>query len=109
MERYQEAYDAFAKAVAMSPEQAEYWGAWAQALRKDEKFDESIVKCRKVLELDPGSAGAYQIWGVCLEHHGKKQEALEKYRKAVELKPGYEYPEFRIRKIESELASQSGQ
>jgi tetratricopeptide (TPR) repeat protein len=57
---YQKAYDAFAKAIELAPNNAGIYNNFALALAASGKMDEAKQNLEKAIEIDPAGAGKYQ-------------------------------------------------
>jgi DnaJ family protein C protein 7 len=57
--KYQEAADAYGKAIEAEPSEATYYGNRAAALLMLKKYDEAHNDCKQAIELDPSFVKAY--------------------------------------------------
>ena len=57
--KYQEAADAYGKAIEAEPKEATYYGNRASALLMLKKYDEALEDCRLAIELDPSFVKGY--------------------------------------------------
>ena len=57
--KYQEAADAYGKAIEAEPKEATYYGNRAAALLMLKKYDEALEDCRLAIELDPSFVKGY--------------------------------------------------
>ena len=86
--RYQEAAEAYQKAVVLKTDQAGYYNNLGNALAKVGKMDEAMAAYQKSASLDPANAAsAWRNAGIVLSNAGKMKEAIEPLRKATELDP----------------------
>jgi DnaJ family protein C protein 7 len=57
--KYEEAADAYGKAIEAEPNEATYYGNRAAALLMLKKYDEAHDDCKKAIELDPSFVKGY--------------------------------------------------
>ncbi len=87
---YEKAFDAFKKALEISPTDAGLFNNYALALAKDKKIDDAKVNLAKAAELDPPGAGKYYYnLGALLVNSGQNDAATDTFKKAIELDPTY--------------------
>lgn len=87
---YDKAFDAFKKALEISPTDAGLFNNYALALAKDKKIDEAKANLAKAAELDPPGAGKYYYnLGALLVNSGQNDAATDTFKKAIELDPTY--------------------
>jgi len=101
LRRFDEANDAYKKAVELEPADSYYWSSWAWGLMQTQNLDESISKCKKAISIDSNNFDAWGYWGLNLEQQGKLSDALLKYKKAVNINPSYQLGRERIKYIEA--------
>jgi tetratricopeptide (TPR) repeat protein len=85
--RFEEAYEAHARAVQLDPDRSLYWSNWAHSLNLAGKHDEAIRKCEQAVKVDPRNQRAWRNWGDALKSQGSKEEALQMYKKALTVDP----------------------
>ena len=88
--RLQEAADAWAQGLALSPEYGPGWvsAGDVQLARKD--YAAALGSYRKALALDPGVAPAHRSAADALVRLGRLSEAEDEYIQALVYEPGYE-------------------
>jgi tetratricopeptide (TPR) repeat protein len=87
---YDKAFDAFKKALEISPTDAGLFNNYALALAKDKKLDDAKTNLAKAAELDPPGAGKYYYnLGALLVNSGQNDAALDTFKKATEADPAY--------------------
>jgi tetratricopeptide (TPR) repeat protein len=87
---YEKAFDAFKKAVEITPDDAGLYNNYALALAKDKKIDEAKTNLAKAAELDPPGAGKYYYnLGALLVNSGQNDAATDTFKKAIDLDPNY--------------------
>jgi len=87
--RLAEAVDAFERALALAPGDAQTLSELAHALRRQGKADEARRAAARAVEIAPGLAGAWFNLGAALHEQGDTARGIEAYRKALELKPDF--------------------
>jgi len=87
--QYAAAVPEWAKAVAMSPDDARARNNYGQTLEHLGKQDEAIAQLRKAVLYKPHYPEAHNNLGIALAASGDESEAIESYRKALEDNPGY--------------------
>jgi tetratricopeptide (TPR) repeat protein len=83
--KYDEALQAFDKAIEINPQLAEAWVAKGVVLMAQGKYDEAIQAYDKAIEIDPQDVNVWNNKGVALNDLGKHNEAIQAYDKAIEL------------------------
>jgi hypothetical protein len=89
--KYNEAIQAFDKAIEINPQDAKAWYERGYALDSQGKYKEAIPALDKAIELDPRNAEAWYEKGIALKAQGKYDEAQRAYDKAIEIDPLIEY------------------
>ncbi|MFZ1087582.1 MAG: tetratricopeptide repeat protein [Terracidiphilus sp.] len=79
----------WAKAIAMSPEDARARNNYGQTLAKMGKNGEAIAQLQKAVVIKPHYPEAQNNLAIALEGAGRRTEAIEHYRKALEDNPGF--------------------
>jgi len=85
--RYQEAIDAYNKALAIDPNYKEAWCLNGIALHKLSRYQEAISAYNKAIAIDPNFANAWCSKGYSLVDLGKYQEAVDACNKAIYIDP----------------------
>jgi tetratricopeptide (TPR) repeat protein len=87
---YEKGFDAYKKAVEITPDDAGLYNNYALALAKDKKIDEAKTNLAKAAQLDPPGAGKYYYnLGALLVNSGQNDAATDTFKKAIELDPTY--------------------
>ena len=84
--KYEEAIQAYNKAIELNQSYAEAWLDKASALSQLGKLDEAIKACDKAIEIKP-RAIAWFNKGAIFQKLGKLDEAIKAYDKAIEINP----------------------
>ena len=78
------------KALALNPNEANYWQDYAFVLRNlAGQFDEAVTAIKRAQELDPLSVSINTDVGVMLTHAGRLDEAIETFTKTLETDPQF--------------------
>ena len=88
--RYEEALQAYEKAIELNPKDAHGWPNWsgkAYALYVLGRYNESIEASDAAIEMLPEHPDIWVLKGNSLYHLGRYEEALEAYDKALEFNP----------------------
>jgi tetratricopeptide (TPR) repeat protein len=88
--RYEEALQAYEKAIELNPKDAHGWPNWsgkAYALYVLGRYNESIEACDTAIEMLPEHPDIWVLKGDSLYNLGRHEEALEAYDKALEFNP----------------------
>ena len=85
--RYQDAIDAFNKAIEMDSNSADAWMNKADALNCLGRYQDALDAIDKVIELNPNNSDALTLKGCLLVDFGRCQDALDAIDKAIELNP----------------------
>jgi tetratricopeptide (TPR) repeat protein len=94
---YDKAFDAFKKAIEISPTDAGLYNNYALALAKDKKLDDAKTNLAKAAELDPPGAGKYYYnLGALLVNSNQNEAALEEFRHAVQADPNYADAQYQL-------------
>lgn len=84
---YEQAADAFQRAIALKPE-ANYYVGLANSLARLGKVDEAGAACEKIAALEPANAATcWRNTGIVLYNTSKLKEAVTPLRRATELDP----------------------
>jgi tetratricopeptide (TPR) repeat protein len=79
----------WAKAIAMSPDDARARNNYGQTLAKTGKTMDAIAQLQKAVLIKPHYPEAHNNLGIALAGAGRSSEAIEHYRAALEDNPGY--------------------
>ncbi len=91
----QKGLEAYAKVIAMKPDDAAYHNNYALALAKADKFDEARAELEKAAQINPAGAGQYYYnLGAVLVNTGKMEPAGEAFKRAIEADPNYAAAQF---------------
>ncbi len=85
--KYQDAADAFQKAIRLNPKRADIYMGLAAASVRIKQYDEALAAVRSAVELAGDSAESYSIRGDVYAAQNRHDEAVDAYRKAVERDP----------------------
>lgn len=85
--RYDEAIEAYDKAIEIDPKFAIAWSNKGNVLGRSGRYNEAIEACEKAIEIDPKLAEAYQSKGISLIGLGRYDEAIQALDIAIEMKP----------------------
>ena len=87
---YQKAYDAYGKAIELSPTDAGLYNNYALALARGKKLDDAKTNLAKAAQLDPPGAGKYYYnLGALLVNSGQGDAAAEQFKRAIDADPTY--------------------
>jgi len=73
--KYEEAVNAYSKAIEAEPKEATFFGNRAAALLMLKKYDEALEDCRQAIELDSAFVKGYVRGSKCLSQRGMFREA----------------------------------
>jgi tetratricopeptide (TPR) repeat protein len=86
----QQAIDAWAKVIAMAPNDAGYHNTYALAMAQAGRLPEAEVELQKAAAIDPAGGGRYYFnLGALLVNKGKNEEATGAFKKAIDMTPDY--------------------
>ena len=85
--KYDEAIQAYEKAIEINPQYALAWNGKGVALSVQGKYDEAITAFDRAIEINPQDASAWNNKGNALDSQGKYDEAIQAYDKAIEIDP----------------------
>jgi tetratricopeptide (TPR) repeat protein len=84
------AYENYKKALALAPQDANYYNNYALVLARGAKIPEMQEALAKAVELDPANAGRYQYnLGAVLTNQGQTDAACTAFQKAIAADPNY--------------------
>ena len=81
--KFDEAIDAYKKAISIKPDYAEAYSNMGVVLRDQSKLEESIDAYKKAISLNPNDGDTYFNMGIALKDQGKLEEAIDAYKKAI--------------------------
>ena len=90
--RYDEALEAYEKALALDPEFAYPWNGKGVVLFDQKRYDEALTAYDKSIALDPEYAYPWHGKGIVLREQNRYDEALAAYEKAIAIDPEYASP-----------------
>ena len=77
-------YENYKKAIALAPQDANYYNNYALVLARGSKIPEMQEALNKAIELDPSGAGRYQYnLGAVLTNQGQTDAACNAFQKAI--------------------------
>jgi tetratricopeptide (TPR) repeat protein len=86
--RNDEAAQAYQQAIALKPDNPDYYNNLGNVLAKQDKIDDARAAYTKSAELDPTKAAvAWRNFGITLYNANKLKEAVEPLKKATDLDP----------------------
>ncbi len=85
--RYEDAIEAFDKAIKLNPSSAVAWNNKGNALKLQNKHDEAIMAFDKSVELNPKYTDAWNNKGMALYDQHKYDKSILAYDTALEIKP----------------------
>jgi tetratricopeptide (TPR) repeat protein len=85
LKRYEEALEAFDKAVELVPKDVANWNIKGFALGNLERYEEALEASEKAIDLDPQNASAWYIKALALDNLGKAEVSIQAYERAYEL------------------------
>jgi len=86
-EKFNEALEAFEKAIEYNPEDANVWYNKGVTLDKLGRYEEELEAFEKAIEYNPNDADTWYNKGLTLVNLGRYEEALEAFEKAIEYNP----------------------
>ncbi len=85
--RPEEAVEAFRRAIAIDPDDAEHYNNLGNVLKDIGPHDEAIKVLQHAMAIDPAYASPHNNLAIVLMNMGQLDESLKTYRRAVELDP----------------------
>jgi ribosomal protein S12 methylthiotransferase accessory factor len=98
---FQEAADAFTRALVLSPHLKEAHHLLGFCCFKLEDYQQAVECFEKVIELDPGSAIDYANLGINLQRLGHPKEAAYVLKQALELDPSLDFAARALESLEA--------
>ncbi len=101
------AYEAYAKAIELKPDDSGYHNNYALALARGKKFPEAEAELNKAAQIDPSKAGTYYYnLGALLVNNSQLEPAGQAFKKAIEADPNhadshYQYGIYLISKAQT--------
>ena len=87
--RFQEAEEAFQKAIQIAPNYAEAHNYLGMVYADQKRFQEAEEAFQKAIQIAPNYAEAHNYLGMVYANTEKCEKAIEEYKKAVRIKPDY--------------------
>ena len=84
-----EAIEAYERAIAIEPENAEAFFNMGNAIKKQGKLGDAIQAYKTALFIKPDIPEAYYNMGIALQQQGKLEEAIEAFKQALAIKRDY--------------------
>ncbi|HYA26854.1 MAG TPA: tetratricopeptide repeat-containing serine protease family protein [Thermodesulfovibrionales bacterium] len=94
--KYEEALEAYKKAVATDPAQAAALNGLCVVLTKLKRYGEAIEACKRALEIEPDSAWVYSNIGLAYLESGIEKEAVNAFTKAIRIMPDLDAAHFNL-------------
>jgi tetratricopeptide (TPR) repeat protein len=88
-QRYENALNAFTRALEINPRYAEAYNQRGIILGKKDRFDQAIVDFTKAIEINPRYAVAYNNRGVLRAKKGNFDKGINDFTTALEIDPFY--------------------
>jgi tetratricopeptide (TPR) repeat protein len=93
--QYDDALEAYQKAVAMKPIASAYYHiGWIQNDKED--YDEALVSLQQAVTLNPNDAYSFNELGYAYRNLKRYPEALDAYRRATQVRSDYSTPYYQI-------------
>ena len=89
---FDEALDAYSRALVIDPDSAWGWGRKGRTLRILKRYDEALTCFDRALALDPRYAWAANQRGIVLAQQGDRAAARRAYEMAAQLRPNDPWP-----------------
>ena len=87
LERFDEALDAYDRAITIDPKQAVGWSNKGYALVKLQRYYEALEACDCAIKIDPKQAVGWSNKGYALVKLQRFEEALVAYERAIKIDP----------------------
>ncbi len=100
---HSEAADCFSRAIAQSPQTAEYYFNLAWSLERCHKTAEAVEYYHRALQLQPGIKEAHNALGNLYLAAGRREQAQDQFNQAALLEPGYVEPRANLAKMNQDL------
>jgi tetratricopeptide (TPR) repeat protein len=88
-DRYEEAADAYERAVRVISDDAALWSNYGATLKRLGRIDGAVEALRRALALSPGQAEMHSNLGNALLAAGQHQAAVDEYREALRVDPTF--------------------
>jgi tetratricopeptide (TPR) repeat protein len=85
---YEEAINAYDKALEIKPDSSEAWYNRGIALRNLQRYEDAIASYDKAIQFQPDYANAWNNRGIALEKLQRYEDAIASYDKAIQFQPG---------------------
>jgi tetratricopeptide (TPR) repeat protein len=86
-QQYAKAVSAFGQAIALKPDQWNYYDGRCTSLASMSRWTDAIRDCEAAVRLRPGNANLIAFLGRLYEESGQKQRAIEMYKLALSINP----------------------
>jgi tetratricopeptide (TPR) repeat protein len=90
LEQYEEAIEAYARAIEIKPDYDSAWYNRGLALYNLGRLEEAIEAYARAIEIKPDHDLAWNNRGSALYNLGRLEEAIEAYARAIEIKPDHD-------------------
>jgi tetratricopeptide (TPR) repeat protein len=101
------AMEEFRIAVAMSPKNADYHTALADAYRQAENYEGALTEFERALELDPWSIHARYFYAITLLAKGRMSEAATQLAEVVEQDPDYQNAKSLLARVRQNMSARA--
>lgn len=89
LKRFQDALEAYNRAVELKPEYAEAWNGQGNALLELKRYEDALNAYDKAIQLNPIYLEAWTSRGKALDHLQRYEEAINSFDAALKIQPNY--------------------
>ena len=98
-EKYEEALNAFDKAIQYDPNYKWAWANQGKALFEMYDYADALIPLNKAIQLDPNYTFAWYYKGNALWQLDRDDDAIDTYRKVIAIDPNYASAHFMLGKV----------
>lgn len=102
-EKFEEAEEAYTRAIALNPRDDSSHSAFASMLAKLERFEEAIEHYKKALIIDANYEVTYYNYANLLQKLDRFEEALHHYKIALRINPDFAEAQEEVVKLENRV------